>query len=134
MKYFALAVIAAAVSALDAEHGSGWSYQQPTTSSYHSRPSHSSHHSSGYGQSRSGHHAPVHTQTAGYTSNAQFSAHAAPRASYGNNYYHQPNHAHNPFEYSRPQIPYVAAKLHAPVYATCTATGGSGHSYTLRFG
>ena len=133
MKYFALAVIAAAVSALDAEHGSGWSYQQPT-SSYHSRPSHS-HHSSGHSHSRSGHHAPVHTQTAGYTTAGQFSAHAAPRyPSYGNNYYHQPNHAHNPFEYSRPQIPYVAAKLHAPVYATCSATGSSGNTYVLRFG
>ena len=35
------------------------------------------------------------------------------------NNYHSPNHSHDPFSFSRAQIPYVATKLAAPVYASC---------------
>ena len=132
MKHYALAVMAAAASALETEHGSGWSFQPPTKS-YQPPTTSYQPPTTSYQQPRSGYQAPVHVQTKGYLSSpSQFSSVAAPSYSYGNSYYHQPNHAHNPFEYSRPQIPYVAAKLHAPVYAKCCAVANN--TYALRFG
>merc|ERR1719464_283899 len=129
MKSFALVLFAAAVSAIDSEHGSsGFTYarHQPAQS-YYNKPQQS--------YARSGSYAPTYTATKGYqTTPQQFGyGYAAPNYS-SSAFYHQPNHAHNPFEYSRPQIPYVAAKLSAPVYASCYVTDGSNYTIELKFG
>ena len=124
MKQFALVLFVAAVSASESEHSYTYSsrpsYQQP---SYHHAP-------------KSGSYAPVHIQTKGYQSTPQQYGHgyAAPNYSRGA-YYHQPNHSHNPFDYSRPQIPYVAAKLSAPIYAACyDGSTNSENYYSFKFG
>ena len=123
MKSFALALFAGAAYALSGTHSNNFVYK-----TYHPRPV------------TSGTHAPVYTQTKGYqTTPQQFGyGYAAPNYStpYG---LHQPNHSHNPFDYSRPVIPYVAAKLAAPVYARCTfeliIPDGDGYvEFTLQFG
>ena len=127
MKQFALVLFVAAVSASESEHGSVFTY--PRRPSYQ-QPSHHHH------APKSGSYAPVHIQTKGYQSTPQQYGHgyAAPNYSRGS-YYHQPNHSHNPFDYSRPQIPYVAAKLSAPIYATCYgALSDSGIFYSVKFG
>ena len=106
MKQFAIALLAAAASALDSEHYHQTRTYQPATR----------YTGSTYGKPQ------------------QYGSYSYQKPTYGG-YYHSPNHSHDPFNYSRPQIPYVAAKLTAPVYATCNINDtDQSDDISLKFG